>query len=121
HPADHDPGQLRVRMTDRPDSRRPGDAEGVADRVADGVAGHVPAAIASREPAAMAGHVPAAIALSPILSARYRPQDLQRIEAAAPGARLVMVSRDGHADGAVEDVEVLLRGALSTDAFDRFL
>ena len=65
--------------------------------------------------------VPAAIALSPILSARYRPQDLERIAAAAPGARLVMVSRDGHADSPVDDVEVLLRGALSTDAFDRFL
>src|SRR5205814_259174 len=89
---------------------RPGDAEGVADRVADGVAGHVPAAIASHEPAAMAGHVPAAIALSPILSARYRPQDLQRIEAAAPGARLVMVSRDGHADGSVEAVAELAVG-----------
>jgi phosphoglycerate dehydrogenase-like enzyme len=65
--------------------------------------------------------VPAAIALSPILSARYRPQDLERIAAAAPGARLVMVSRDGHADGPVDDVEVLLRGVISADAFDRFL
>jgi phosphoglycerate dehydrogenase-like enzyme len=65
--------------------------------------------------------VPAAIALSPILSARYRPQDLERIAVAAPGARLVMVSRDGHADGPVDDVEVLLRGVISADAFDRFL
>ena len=31
--------------------------------------------------------VPAAIALSPILSARYRQQDLERIAAAAPGSR----------------------------------
>jgi phosphoglycerate dehydrogenase-like enzyme len=65
--------------------------------------------------------IPAAIALSPILSARYRPQDLERIAAAAPGARLVMVSRDGHADGDLADVEVLLRGVISADAFDRFL
>jgi phosphoglycerate dehydrogenase-like enzyme len=65
--------------------------------------------------------VPAAIALSPILSARYRPQDLERISAAAPGARLVMVSRDGHAEGPLDDVEVLLRGVISADAFDRFL
>jgi len=69
----------------------------------------------------MPGRVPAAIALSPILSARYRPQDLERIAAAAPGARLVMVSRDGHADGPLDDVEVLLRGVISADAFDRFL
>jgi len=65
--------------------------------------------------------VPAAIALSPILSARYRPEDLERITAAAPGARLVMVSRDGHAEGPVDDVDVLLRGVISADAFDRFL
>ena len=38
---------------------------------------------------------PPAIALSPILSARYRAQDLERIRAAAPGARLVTVSRRG--------------------------
>ena len=68
-----------------------------------------------------APRVPAGIALSPILSARYRVQDLDRIAAAAPGARLVMVSRDGHADGDLDDVEVLLRGVISADAFDRFL
>ncbi|HLY15024.1 MAG TPA: D-2-hydroxyacid dehydrogenase [Candidatus Limnocylindrales bacterium] len=65
--------------------------------------------------------VPAAIALSPILSARYRSRDLERIRAAAPGARLVMVSFEGLADGPVDDVEVLLRGFLSADAFDRLL
>ena len=32
-----------------------------------------------------------------------------------------MVSRDGHVDGPVDDVEVLLRGVISADAFDRFL
>jgi phosphoglycerate dehydrogenase-like enzyme len=65
--------------------------------------------------------VPAAIALSPILSARYRSRDLERIRGAAPGSRLVMISFEGLADGPVEDVEVLLRGFLGADAFDRVL
>jgi phosphoglycerate dehydrogenase-like enzyme len=64
---------------------------------------------------------PAAIALSPILSARYRSRDLERIRAAAPGARLVTVSVEGLADGRLDDVEVMLRGWLSSDAFDRLL
>jgi phosphoglycerate dehydrogenase-like enzyme len=64
---------------------------------------------------------PTAIALSPILSARYRSRDLERIRAAAPGARLVMVSVEGLADGPLDDVEVMLRGWLSSDAFDRLL
>jgi len=64
---------------------------------------------------------PTAIALSPILSARYRAQDLERIRAAAPGARIVTLSREGLTDEPVEDVEVLLRGWLSSDAFDRLL
>jgi phosphoglycerate dehydrogenase-like enzyme len=67
------------------------------------------------------GGVPSAIALTPILSARYRTRDLERIRAAAPGARLVNVSVEGLADGPVDDVEVLLRGWLSADAFDRLL
>jgi phosphoglycerate dehydrogenase-like enzyme len=67
------------------------------------------------------GGAPTAIALSPILSARYRAQDLERIRAAAPGARIVTLSREGLTDEAVEDVEVLLRGWLSSDAFDRLL
>ena len=64
---------------------------------------------------------PTAIALSPILSARYRSRDLERIRAAAPGARLVTVSVEGLADGPLEDVEVMLRGWLSSEAFDRLL
>lgn len=67
------------------------------------------------------GGIPAAIALSPILSARYRGRDLERIRAAAPGARLVTVSIEGLADGPLDDVEVLLRGFLSAEAFDRLL
>jgi phosphoglycerate dehydrogenase-like enzyme len=67
------------------------------------------------------GGAPAAIALSPILSARYRGRDLERIRAAAPGARLVTVSIEGLADGPLDDVEVLLRGFLSAEAFDRLL
>jgi phosphoglycerate dehydrogenase-like enzyme len=67
------------------------------------------------------GGAPSAIALSPILSARYRSRDLERIRAAAPGARLVSVSVEGLADGPVDDVEVMLRGWLSSEAFDRIL
>jgi phosphoglycerate dehydrogenase-like enzyme len=67
------------------------------------------------------GGAPTAIALSPILSARYRSRDLERIRAAAPGARLVTVSVEGLADGPLDDVEVMLRGWLTADAFDRLL
>jgi phosphoglycerate dehydrogenase-like enzyme len=64
---------------------------------------------------------PAAIAITPILSARYRTRDLERIRAAAPGARIVTLSVEGLADGPLDDVEVLLRGWLAADAFDRLL
>ena len=67
------------------------------------------------------GGVPAAIGLSPILSARYRPQDLAHIAEAAPGSRLISVSLDGHTDDDLTDVEVLLRGPLPEGAFDRLL
>lgn len=65
--------------------------------------------------------VPAAIGLSPILSARYRQDHLQRIAEAAPGSRLVTVSFEGLADGDLSDVEVLLRGPLPQQTFDRLL
>jgi phosphoglycerate dehydrogenase-like enzyme len=65
--------------------------------------------------------VPKAIGVSPILSARYRPQDLARIADAAPGSRLVSVSLEGLADGDLTDVEVLLRGPLPAGVFDRLL
>src|SRR5438876_8816608 len=65
--------------------------------------------------------VPLAIAVSPILSARIRAKDLDRIREAAPGARIVTLSVEGLADEPVDDVEVLLRGWLSSDAFDRLL
>jgi len=65
--------------------------------------------------------VPAAVAVSPILSARIRAADLDRIRAAAPGARIVNLSVEGLADGPIEDVEVLLRGWLRSEAFDRLL
>lgn len=72
-------------------------------------------------PGAGPGGVPAAIALSPILSARYRPGDLERIREAAPGARIVSVSPEGLAEGSLDDVEVLLRGWLPGEVFDRLL
>jgi phosphoglycerate dehydrogenase-like enzyme len=67
------------------------------------------------------GREPAAIALTPILSARYREEDLARIRAAAPGARLVNVSLEGLSDGALDDVEVLLRGPMPSTTFERLL
>ena len=67
------------------------------------------------------GGAPTAIALSPILSARFRSRDLERIRAAAPGARIVTVSVEGLADGPLDDVEVMLRGWLSAETFDRLL
>ncbi len=72
-------------------------------------------------PGAGPNGAPLAIALSPILAARYRSRDLDRIREAAPGARLVTLSVEGLSDGPLDDVEVLLRGWLSTDAFDRLL
>jgi phosphoglycerate dehydrogenase-like enzyme len=65
--------------------------------------------------------VPLAIAVSPILSARVRTKDLDRIREAAPGSRIVNLSVEGLADGPVDDVEVLLRGWLVAEAFDRLL
>jgi len=62
---------------------------------------------------------PRAIALTPILSARYRARDLERIAAAAPGARLVSVSHEGLADGSLDDVEVLLSGFMGPGALER--
>ena len=68
-----------------------------------------------------AAGVPPAVALSPILSARYRQRDLDAIAAAAPGSRLVSVSLEGLADSDLSDVEVFLRGQLPTVVFDRLL
>ena len=65
--------------------------------------------------------VPAAIGLSPILSARYKPDHLARIANAAPGSRLITVSLEGLADGDLSEVEVLLRGPLPQQIFDRLL
>lgn len=67
------------------------------------------------------GSDPAAIALTPILSARYREEDLARIRATAPGARLVSVSLEGLSDSGLDDVEVLLRGPMPAASFDRLL
>lgn len=67
------------------------------------------------------GGVPTAIALTPILAARYRTIDLEAIQATAPAARLVTIGFDGHADGPLDDVEVMLRGRLPAETFDRIL
>jgi phosphoglycerate dehydrogenase-like enzyme len=62
---------------------------------------------------------PAGVALSPILSARYRARDLERIAAAWPDGPLVMVGADGRAEGPLDDVEVLLAGALAAEHLER--
>ncbi len=67
------------------------------------------------------GGVPTAIALTPILAARWRARDLEAIRAAAPGARVVTVGFDGHPDGPLDDVEVMLRGRFPAELFDRIL
>ncbi len=69
----------------------------------------------------MAVERPAAVAISPILSARYRSRDVARIAAAWADGPVVTVSSDGRADGPLDDVEVLLAGALGTDALDRVI
>ncbi len=88
---------------------------------ADVPAGSTPGAAPASGPGGGPGGIPRAIALSPILSARYRPQDLAAIAAAAPGSRLVTVSSEGLADGPLDDVEVLLHGWLAADALERLL
>ena len=67
------------------------------------------------------GGVPSAIALTPILAARWRAQDLETIQAAAPGSRLVTIGFDGHPDGSLDGVEAMLRGRLPAETFDRIL
>ena len=65
--------------------------------------------------------VPAAIGLSPILSARYREKDLERIAAAAPGSRLVSVSLEGLADSDISRRRGAAARSLPTGVFDRIL
>ncbi|MCY7418327.1 MAG: D-2-hydroxyacid dehydrogenase [Chloroflexi bacterium] len=72
-------------------------------------------------PGTRPGGVPSAIALTPILSGRYREADLERIRGAAPGARLVTISLEGLADGPLDDIEVMLRGPLPAATFERIL
>ncbi len=67
------------------------------------------------------GGAPVAIALTPILAARWRTQDLDAIHAAAPGSRIVTIGFDGHPDGPLEGVEAMLRGRLPAETFDRIL
>ena len=73
-------GPRRCRSTARSTIRRPGSPDGRRrERVTDESAGR-------RDPAPGRTAPSTAIALSPILSARYRARDLERIRAAAPGA-----------------------------------
>jgi phosphoglycerate dehydrogenase-like enzyme len=79
------------------------------------------ASIARPGPGTGPGGAPAAIALTPILAGRWRARDLDAIRAAAPGARLVTIGFDGHPDGPLDDVEVMLRGRFPAELFDRIL
>src|SRR3954466_3043106 len=72
-------------------------------------------------PGSGADGVPAAVGLSPILSARYKPEHIAPITDATPGSRIVTVSLEGLADGDLSDVEVLLRGPMPQSIFDRLL
>ena len=63
--------------------------------------------------------MPAAIALTPILSARYRARDLERIRDAAPGAGSSACRSRAWPTRPLR-VEVMLRGPLPA-AFDRLL
>jgi phosphoglycerate dehydrogenase-like enzyme len=79
------------------------------------------ASTAAPGPGSGPGGAPAAIALTPILAARWRARDLDAIRAAAPGVRLVTIGFDGHPDGPLDDIEVMLRGRFPADLFDRIL
>jgi D-2-hydroxyacid dehydrogenase (NADP+) len=69
------------------------------------------------------GGSPLAIAISPVLTGRDAFASMrEKILDAAPGARLIPVNGEGHADESVEDVEVLLRGwSLGGDPLDRLV
>jgi phosphoglycerate dehydrogenase-like enzyme len=93
----------------------------VTEDAAGSAGGAAPGLRSAPGPGAGPNGVPTAIALTPILSARYRSRDLDVIRAAAPGARVVTIGFDGHPDGPLDDVEVMLRGRLPADTFDRIL
>ncbi len=69
------------------------------------------------------GGSPLAIAISPVLTGRDAFALMrEKIVAAAPGSRLILVNAEGHADESVDEVEVLLRGwSLGGDPLDRLV
>jgi phosphoglycerate dehydrogenase-like enzyme len=69
------------------------------------------------------GGSPLAIAISPVLTGRDGFAGMRdEILAVAPGARLIPVNAEGHADDSLEHVEVLLRGwSLGGDPLDRLV
>ena len=66
---------------------------------------------------------PMAIAISPVLTGRDAFGAMsERIQAVAPGSRLIAVNSEGHADESLDEVEVLLRGwSLGGDPLDRLV
>lgn len=73
--------------------------------------------------AEISGGSPLAIAISPVLTGRDGFAVMRdEILAVAPGARLIPVNAEGHADDSLEHVEVLLRGwSLGGDPLDRLV
>ena len=73
--------------------------------------------------AEISGGSPLAIAISPVLTGRDGFAAMRdEILAVAPGARLIPVNAEGHADDSLEHVEVLLRGwSLGGDPLDRLV
>jgi phosphoglycerate dehydrogenase-like enzyme len=69
------------------------------------------------------GGSPLAIAISPVLTGRDAFASMrEKILEASPGARLIPVNAEGHADESLEEVEVLLRGwSLGGDPLDRLV
>ncbi len=60
------------------------------------------------------------VAVTPVLM-RYRASDIERMREAVPGAHIVEVAADGSAAAPLDDAQVLLRGAISTDTYDRLI
>jgi phosphoglycerate dehydrogenase-like enzyme len=86
-----------------------------------GAPGDGPAPAGQPGPGHGPGGSPRAIAVSPLFWGRHPGPELrERIAAAAPGARIVLVSAEGVTDEPLDDVEVLLRGwTIGDDALDR--
>ena len=118
------PGPRRCRGTARSTIRRPGSPAGRRGRRVTDAATRV---TGRRTPPDAPARAPARAAPRPRSPCRRscRPATGRATSSGSarprPGARIVTLSREGLTDEPVDDVEVLLRGWLSSDAFDRLL